>query len=403
MQAADGAVPVGSAWAFEFDWTGRRAVAYLHPERLRLLSGNSERPISREHPGLAALSALAERRGEMVLDGTITTADPGSRGRRAGHQERFCVSDVLHIDGGSTLELPYLRRRELLAGLDLEGLPAFLTPYHVDVDGEQLLRIAAEYGLPGVLAKRLQAPYLPGRRSARSWIRIRVPRSPDGAEHPAAPAPVARDAPVADPVALDEAVRLAQAEARALRAQISQHFLYNALNTVRSYVRTDPTRARDLLADFAEYTRYSFRTGPAATTLGAELANVERYLALEQARFDDRLRVTREVEDGLLDTVLPFLTVQPLVEHAVRHGIEGTPSGGTLHIAARRDGADCVITVSEDVGPEDVGAAGLTELAADLRARLLDAGHPAGGSADLVRVRVDDRGSSVTLRVPRAG
>ena len=158
-------------------------------------------------------------------------------------------------------------------------------------------------------------------------------------------------------------------------------------------MRTDPSRARDLLADFAEYTRYSFRSGGDTTTLGAELDNIERYLALEQARFDGRLRVSREVEDGLLNTVLPFLTVQPLVEHAVRHGIEGTPSGGTLRIAARRDGGDCVITVAEDVGAETTRVA---ELAADLRARLVGAGH-----RDAVRVHADVRGSSVSVRVPR--
>ena len=83
--------------------------------------------------------------------------------------------------------------------------------------------------------------------------------------------------------------RSAEAEVRVLRAQISPHFVYNSLTAIASFVRTDPDRARDLLLDFADFTRYSFRSHGRFTTLAEELHSIEQYLLLEQARFGDRL------------------------------------------------------------------------------------------------------------------
>ena len=82
--------------------------------------------------------------------------------------------------------------------------------------------------------------------------------------------------------------RLDRAEVLALRAQISPHFIYNALNTIASFVRTDPDRARELILEFADFTRYSFRAAGQYTTLADELRNIDRYLTLERARFGDR-------------------------------------------------------------------------------------------------------------------
>jgi two-component system LytT family sensor kinase len=89
--------------------------------------------------------------------------------------------------------------------------------------------------------------------------------------------------------------RLMEAEVRALRAQISPHFIYNSLGAIASFVRTDPDRARELLLEFADFTRYSFRRHGDYTTLAEELRSVERYLLLEQARFGDRLQVTLQI------------------------------------------------------------------------------------------------------------
>ncbi|AEF39333.1 histidine kinase [Hoyosella subflava] len=142
--------------------------------------------------------------------------------------------------------------------------------------------------------------------------------------------------------------RLAHAEVRALRAQISPHFIYNALTTIASFVRTDPQRARELILEFADFTRYSFRSAGEFTTLAEELQNVERYLTLEQARFGDKLSVRLQVAPEVLNVVIPFLVLQPLVENAVRHGIAGNPEGGSVAINATDSGAECVLSIEDD-------------------------------------------------------
>lgn len=141
--------------------------------------------------------------------------------------------------------------------------------------------------------------------------------------------------------------RLDKAEVLALRAQISPHFIYNALNTIASFVRTDPARARELILEFADFTRYSFRAAGQYTTLAEELRNIDRYLTLERARFGTALTVRLQVAPEVLNVVVPFLALQPLVENAVRHGLAGR-GGGSVEIVATDAGSDCVITVEDD-------------------------------------------------------
>ena len=141
---------------------------------------------------------------------------------------------------------------------------------------------------------------------------------------------------------------LAQAELRALRAQISPHFVYNALGAIASFISTDPERARDLVLDFADFTRYSFRGRGDFTTLADELRSIHSYVELERARFGERLAVTLQIAPESLTTVIPFLSVQPLVENAVRHGLEPKERGGTIVITARDEGTQTEITVEDD-------------------------------------------------------
>ena len=142
--------------------------------------------------------------------------------------------------------------------------------------------------------------------------------------------------------------RVAQAELRALRAQISPHFIYNALAAVAGDIHARPEEARDLLIDFAEFTRYLFRDGRSYVTLGEEIDHVERYLRLEQARFRDSLHVTIDVPVQTRGTVVPAMSVQPLVENAVRHGVERRAGTGRVAIKARTVGGDVELTVSDD-------------------------------------------------------
>ena len=209
--------------------------------------------------------------------------------------------------------------------------------------------------------------------------------------------------------------RLDRAEVLALRAQISPHFIYNALNTIASFVRTDPDRARELILEFADFTRYSFRAAGQYTTLADELRNIDRYLTLERARFGDSLTVTLQVAPEVLNVVVPFLALQPLVENAVRHGFAGR-GGGAIEIIARDEGSDCVITVEDDgvgmdpemlrTGPGDALAVGspggdghsahvgLTNVDHRLRAAF-------GNDYGLVVETAIGAGTRVLMRVPK--
>ena len=163
--------------------------------------------------------------------------------------------------------------------------------------------------------------------------------------------------------------RVARAELRALRAQISPHFIYNALAAVARFIHTRPEEARELLTEFAEFTRYAFRRERPYVTLADELQYVEKYLRLEQARFGDRLSVRVEVAPEVLGAVVPVLSLQPLVENAVRHGVEARTGGGRLEIVGRDLGNDVELRVVDD-GPG---------MDADRAKRLLGRGAVDGG------------------------
>jgi len=141
--------------------------------------------------------------------------------------------------------------------------------------------------------------------------------------------------------------RVARAELRALRAQISPHFIYNALAAIASYIHSNPEEARELLTDFAEFTRYAFRGQSPYVTLADELRYVEKYLRLERARFGDRLEVRIEVAPEVLQAVVPVLSIQPLVENAVRHGVEQR-GHGRIEIVGRDIDADVELRVIDD-------------------------------------------------------
>ncbi|MFF0261297.1 sensor histidine kinase [Streptomyces microflavus] len=144
--------------------------------------------------------------------------------------------------------------------------------------------------------------------------------------------------------------QLIEAEIKALRAQISPHFIFNSLAAIASFVRTDPEQARELLLEFADFTRYSFRRHGEFTTLADELHSIDQYLALVRARFGKRLSVTLQVAPEVLPVALPFLCLQPLVENAVKHGLEGAV---TLPGTRTEDAAPFRITISAlDAGSE---------------------------------------------------
>jgi two-component system LytT family sensor kinase len=198
--------------------------------------------------------------------------------------------------------------------------------------------------------------------------------------------------------------RLAEAELRALRAQISPHFIYNALAAVAGDIHTRPDDARELLIDFADFTRYLFRDGRSYVSVGEEVDHVERYLRLEQARFRDVLRVVVDVPEETRGAVVPAMSLQPLVENAVRHGVEHRGGTGRVGIIARRVGGDVEIHVIDDgVGMDGDrvwavlagagGGIGIANVDARLRATF----------GDLYALRIDSTpgvGTTVVMTVP---
>lgn len=181
-------------------------------------------------------------------------------------------------------------------------------------------------------------------------------------------------------------VRLGEAETRALRAQISPHFVYNSLTTIASFVRTDPARARALLLDFADFARYSFRDGRDFTTLADELRSIDRYLLLERARFGERLKCSVDVAPEVLPVAVPFLALQPLVENAVRHGMAGRRGQFHIAIVARDSGAEAAISVEDD------GAGMDPERLQEILSAPLGRPGPTGWGSVPARPRKDGRG-----------
>ncbi|WP_434992774.1 sensor histidine kinase [Arthrobacter sp. Ld5] len=201
---------------------------------------------------------------------------------------------------------------------------------------------------------------------------------------------------------------LAEAEVRALRAQISPHFIYNSLNAIASFINTDPQRARDLVVEFADFTRYSFRRHGEFTTVAEELRSIDRYLLLERARFGDRLKVSLEIGPEVLSTVIPFLSLQPLVENAVRHGLDSKDGIGNITITAHDVGPFAEVTIEDDgvgIDPEHLRSvlAGHTE---DVHVGLRNVDSRLrqvyGDDHGLVIDTAPGAGTLITMRVPKS-
>ncbi|MDQ2984594.1 MAG: histidine kinase [Actinomycetota bacterium] len=128
----------------------------------------------------------------------------------------------------------------------------------------------------------------------------------------------------------------ASAELKALQAEIEPHFLFNCLNTIASFIRTDPGRARELVLAFADYCRWTLARPGEFISLEEELRHVQSYLALEQARFGPQLQVRVDATPEALEVKLPPFLVQPLVENAVKHGKTDRPLQLVIRARVRR-------------------------------------------------------------------
>lgn len=200
----------------------------------------------------------------------------------------------------------------------------------------------------------------------------------------------------------------AEAELRALRAQVSPHFLHNALTAIAALVGTNPARAQELIATLAEFLRSTFRSTTDLTTVADELRLVETYLELEHARWGDRFDIRLNIAPESLPVPVPFLTIQPLVENAIRHGLEKRPGPGRLTIVAENAGPEIAIHVEDDgvgIEPEVLQAAiegaddtvhvGVVAVDTRLRSHF-------GDEFGLTISTGTNAGTKVTIRVPKS-
>jgi bifunctional non-homologous end joining protein LigD len=192
MLASSGQLPPGAGWAFEFKWDGVRAVTYVRGGQVRAMTRN-DLEVSATYPEVRALSALLGDH-ETVLDGEIVALGARMQPDFGRLQSRMHVSrpggdllarvpvvyyvfDLLHLDGRSLLGTPYAQRRQELAGLGLGGRAEVrVPPSFSEVHGEDVLAVAEDYGLEGVVAKRVTSRYESGRRST-AWVKVPLVRT----------------------------------------------------------------------------------------------------------------------------------------------------------------------------------------------------------------------------------
>jgi two-component system sensor histidine kinase LytS len=141
---------------------------------------------------------------------------------------------------------------------------------------------------------------------------------------------------------------LAHAEIKHLQAQINPHFLFNSLNTIASFCRTAPEKARELILDLSLYMRKNLDSSRGFIPLADELEQINSYVAIEKARFGELITVNIDVEPGCEKWPIPSLIIQPLVENAIKHGIKTREGGGTVTLRIYRNLDMLEVTVEDD-------------------------------------------------------
>jgi two-component system sensor histidine kinase AlgZ len=143
----------------------------------------------------------------------------------------------------------------------------------------------------------------------------------------------------------------AQARISALQALIRPHFLFNSMNTIASLTRTDPRQAEEAVEDLSDLLRASLSSTRNLTSLKEEMEVAAIYQRIEKLRLGDRLKIRWDIAELPMRARIPSLTIQPLVENAIYHGIELLPDGGEVLVSGKRDGRNVQITVSNPVAP----------------------------------------------------
>ena len=188
-----------------------------------------------------------------------------------------------------------------------------------------------------------------------------------------------------------------QARIAALQARIRPHFLFNSMNTIASLTRSDPALAEEAVIDLADLFRHSLADAGQQVTLAEEFELSRRYLRIEQLRLGERLRVEWDIAALPGDALLPPLSVQPLLENAVYHGIEPRADGGTIRVYGQRDGGSLVLNIDNPVPEHHINLRTGNKMALDNIRLRFEALH---GAQSRLHTQQTERGFHVELRFP---
>jgi two-component system, LytTR family, sensor kinase len=193
-----------------------------------------------------------------------------------------------------------------------------------------------------------------------------------------------------------------QAQLRSLRLQIDPHFLFNALNAISSEVEADPVCARNMIEHLGNLLRLTLDTNDRQLVpLFEELSFLDHYLAIQRVRFGDRLCFEQVIDEDVRHVLVPSMTIQPLVENSIRHGLSQRARGGLVRVVAKRSGQQIQITVEDDGAglPADWSLSKSLGLGLSITAQRLAAMYPRQDSVFDVRRRAGG-GTEVELRLP---
>ena len=394
-------------------------------------------PTSSDEPPNVRPDAVPIGRGELLaitlfwtFFGTLTVATAaldahGSRPRFPGLIPRLIINPVVWavmttlvfwIGRRVSLDRAFWRRRWWLVvlagavvayGLDLvsDALWDAFTPQAIVRGTQEFLRQRRFRPGPGNLtwlddyAVVLAAI---GAASARGWLLRDRARRRDARDREArltAESARAR----ADSAQLES--QLAEARLDALRRQLDPHFLFNTLNAVSALVERDPRGVRRMIGQLSDLLRHSMDTASAPEVpLRQELELLERYVDIMRVRFDDQLEVETKADPRALDALVPNMILQPLVENAIKHGVEQNDDGGRVEVEAMLDGDTLVLRVRDDGpgmaawtapadGPANGGRVGLRNTAARLA-------HMYGAAQQFSVGPAPDGGTVAEVRIP---
>lgn len=191
-----------------------------------------------------------------------------------------------------------------------------------------------------------------------------------------------------------------QAELRALQAQMNPHFLFNALNTLYGTIPREAAQARRIVLNLADIFRYFLRSNKTLVPLSQEMQIVRAYLEVEQLRLGDRLKLEIQIEDAVTDVPIPVLSLQPLVENAVKHGVANREGPGYVRIRAGLHANELHILVENSGGESPASAEGAGIALANVRRRL-EICYGSGAALDLTFAQ-DKATAKITIRAVAA-